>query len=60
MEKDAMIVFRLPTETREALQKAAASERRSVSNMAFVIIYDWLKSNGYLGQVAKTARRKKG
>lgn len=57
-----MLVFRLPSSTRHALQTAAADQQRSLSNMTFVIVSEWLKSNGYSAESPKgsTSRRRKG
>lgn len=50
MERDASITFRLPLATREALQRAADAERRTLSNMALLIVEDWLGANGHLDE----------
>ncbi len=43
--KDAVIVFRLPQATRDALERAAASEQRSKSNMLLRIVTEWLDAH---------------
>jgi hypothetical protein len=48
MERDAMMVFRLPSATREALQRAAEAEQRSMSNLTVLIVSEWLSANGYM------------
>ena len=50
-----MMVFRLPNSVREALQKAAVNQHRSLSNMTFVIVSEWLKANGYLASGTKAS-----
>lgn len=58
MNKDTRLTFRLPTETREALEAAAAAERRSVANLLDIIVTDWLEAKGHLPKAApKRARR---
>jgi hypothetical protein len=56
MERDAMMVFRLPTATRKALQRAAKVEQRSMSNMALRIVSEWLSANGYLPKQMGSSR----
>jgi hypothetical protein len=55
MEKDKMMAFRLPEETRDALQRAADGEQRSLSNMTVRILTGWLTEHGYLDEPAKPA-----
>jgi hypothetical protein len=43
-----MMVFRLPSATREALQRAAEGEQRSMSNLTLLIVSEWLSANGYM------------
>jgi uncharacterized protein (DUF1778 family) len=59
MERDAMMVFRLPTATRKALQRAAKVQQRSMSNMALRIVSEWLSANGYLARQTPTSRAPK-
>ena len=40
--------IRFPKEIREAIEKAAADERRSFSAMVVYILWDWLKAKGRL------------
>jgi uncharacterized protein (DUF1778 family) len=46
--RDAQVSFKVPTSTKRALERAAASDRRSVSTMAMVILETWLKEKGFL------------
>ena len=49
MTKSLPISFRLPEETKAALEKAAANDQRSVSSLTQKILTDWLRQYGYLG-----------
>lgn len=63
MQRDAMMVFRLPMATKEALMAAAEAEQRSVSNLIVVIVGEWLRTNGHLADTppkAPARRAKKG
>lgn len=42
------MTFRLPAAIREALQRAAEAERRSLSSMAVLILEDGLTARGFL------------
>ena len=55
MEKDAMMAFRLPARTRDALQRAADDEQRSLSNMTVRILTAWLTDQGFLDVPTKSA-----
>jgi predicted transcriptional regulator len=48
MDRDASMTFRLPAAIREALQRAADAERRSLSSMAVLILEDGLTARGFL------------
>jgi hypothetical protein len=48
MTKSDPIGVRLEPNEKDALEKAAAADDRSVSAMARKIITDWLKRNGHL------------
>lgn len=48
MAKQAALSFRIPEEMKEALEKAAADDDRSVSAMVTIILRDWLQDRGYL------------
>ena len=59
MERDAVIIFRLPLETRRALERAAEAEHRKLSSMALHIVTAWLEQGGYLAKPGSQVRRKK-
>jgi len=48
MQKSVPISFRLDADKKEALEKAAKDDARSVSSMLDKLVSDWLKNNGYL------------
>lgn len=48
MAKQAALSFRIPDEMKEALDRAAAANDRSVSSLVTIILRDWLKETGYL------------
>lgn len=48
MNKSVPISFRLSAETKQALEKAAKDDSRSVSSMLDKLVSDWLKEQGYL------------
>lgn len=48
MEKTKPISFRLPPETKEALEKASRDDARSVSSMLERIVTTFLEEKGYL------------
>ena len=58
MERDATLVFRLPSEIREALERAAEAEQRTMSNMAVWILSHWLMRRGYLDSKRTEVRRR--
>lgn len=43
-----VIAVRMPEKLKEALEKVAKKERRTISNMARIAIEDWLIKNGHL------------
>jgi hypothetical protein len=47
-EKTLPISFRLPPETKAALEKAASADHRSVSSLVEKVLTDFLKKNGHL------------
>jgi len=47
-KKSFPISFRLPEETKLALEKAAKDDSRSVSSLLEKLVSDWLKDQGYL------------
>lgn len=48
MQKSLPISFRLPPETKAALEKAAKDDTRSTSSLLEKVVTDWLKERGYL------------
>jgi len=48
--KDTPLGFRIPSEVKQALEKAAKAEDRSVSNLVLRILIEWLKRRKYLGK----------
>ncbi len=47
MQRDAMLVMRLPQAVKAALTNAAEKNLRTVSSMGLWAIAEWLKDNGY-------------
>jgi predicted transcriptional regulator len=43
-----VIAIRMPERLKEALEKVARKERRTISNLARIAIEDWLIENGHL------------
>jgi uncharacterized protein (DUF1778 family) len=60
MEKDTRLTFRMPAATREALERAADEERRSVSDLAVLVIEDWLAARSASGAAKPSKKRGKG
>jgi hypothetical protein len=56
MRKDTQISYRLSTETKEGLERAAQDDRRTVSSLVDKILADWLQANGYMKPIKKGAR----
>ncbi|PVA08469.1 hypothetical protein DC366_19090 [Pelagivirga sediminicola] len=50
MNKSVPISFRLPADTKQALEKAAKDDSRSVSSLLDKLVSDWLKEQGYLAK----------
>ena len=48
MQKSVPISFRLPPETKQALEKAAKADTRSVSSLLEKVVTEFLKDQGYL------------
>jgi hypothetical protein len=62
MQRDAMLVLRLPKALKDALGTAAEDNLRSMSSMAVWAMTEWLRSNGYDAtgtQQVRTIREKK-
>jgi hypothetical protein len=51
MTKESRLTFRMSEKTRAALERAAESERRSVSDLAVIILDDWLSAHGFMPRV---------
>ena len=47
MAKTAALGFRIPEEIKDALEKAAAADDRSVSALVTIILRDWLRDRGH-------------
>jgi hypothetical protein len=47
MDKDDVLNFRVPSDLKAALRKAAENDERSMSLMAVRILRDWLAEKGY-------------
>lgn len=50
MAKQAALSFRIPDEMKEALDRAAAADDRSVSSLVTIILRDWLREKGHLAE----------
>jgi hypothetical protein len=50
MQKSLPVSFRLPPDTKAALEKAARDDARSTSSLMEKLVTDWLKQNGYLSK----------
>lgn len=48
MTKQTALSFRIPEEMKEAVERAAAADDRSVSSLVTIILRDWLRDKGYL------------
>ncbi len=48
-----MLAFRVNSDTKAALEKAAADDDRSVSSLVERVLRDWLRSKDYLPQPAE-------
>lgn len=48
MAKTNPIGFRVEPELKDALEKAAKEDRRSLSSLVEIILIDWLRDKGYL------------
>lgn len=48
MAKQAALSLRIPDEMKEALDRAAAADDRSMSSLVTIILRDWLQHKGYL------------
>ena len=59
--KDTMISARVPASLKEAAERAAADDRRSLASLIEIALMDYLRPKGYLDaeSAAKPAVRKK-
>lgn len=48
MAKTAALGFRIPEDMKQALERAAAADDRSVSSLVTIILRDWLRERGHL------------
>lgn len=53
MAKQAALSFRVPDEMKEALDRAASADDRSVSSLVTIILRDWLKERGHLPRTSE-------
>jgi hypothetical protein len=60
MAKDAILIMRFPRDVKQALQDAANRENRSMSNLALVVLSDWLRERGYLVEAKQVRPGRKG
>jgi hypothetical protein len=60
MALDAMLVVRFPQDVKDALQRAAEEDSRSMSSLALIIIREGLQARGYLEQRTKPVIGRKG
>ena len=58
MERDAVLICRLPRSTRESLQRVADAEERSLSNLTVRILNEWLMRHGHAGGAAAKGKRR--
>ena len=56
MTLDAMLVVRFPQDVKDALQRAAEDDARSMSSMCLIIIREGLQQRGYLDKPKKPVR----
>ena len=56
MTLDTTLVVRFPSEVKDALQRAAEDDNRSMSSMCLIIIREGLQARNYLDAPKKSAR----
>jgi hypothetical protein len=59
MERDAMLLMRIPTPVKEALRLAAEDDQRSMSDYVLKVMSDRLEASGYLERRGSAQRRKR-
>jgi len=57
MTKTLPLGFRIEHEIKEALTVAAREDHRSVSSLVELIVAQWLRERGYLGELPKRGVR---
>jgi len=55
MNKDDVLNFRVPTDLKAALRRAADQDERSMSTMAARILREWLTDKGFYSREASSA-----
>ena len=58
MTLDAMLVVRFPQKVKDALQRAAEEDSRSMSSMCLIIIREGLQERGFLEKSGQGVRRR--
>ena len=59
MTLDTTLVVRFPSEVKDALQRAAEDDHRSMSSMCLIIIREGLQERGYLEKPKKPVRSRR-
>jgi hypothetical protein len=60
MVKTEALSFRVAADTKAALERAAAADERSISNLVEKVLREWLSKRGYLAPEApKAAARRR-
>jgi hypothetical protein len=55
--KDAIITVRLPSAVKDALQRAADQDMRSLASMTAKVLTDFVHAQGLLGEAKPTHKR---
>lgn len=48
MDRNEYLSVRITAKLKDALQRAAQADQRSMSSLALVVLTQWLKAQGYL------------
>jgi len=59
MDKDDVLNFRVPSDLKAALRRAADQDERSMSTMAARILREWLTDKGFYEAESRVAHRKR-
>ena len=59
MDKDDVLNFRVPSDLKAALRRAADQDERSMSTMAARILHEWLTDKGFYEAESQVAHRKR-